>query len=57
LLTKLDDPALRADLEREVAVLKEHLDFDLVLEGRTPEMVLPKRSGRKMLGTSASAKV
>ncbi len=39
LLTKIDDPALRADLEREVAVLKEHVDFGLVFERHIPETV------------------
>jgi adenine-specific DNA-methyltransferase len=39
LLTKVDDPVLRADLEREVAVLKEHVDFGLVFERHIPETV------------------
>ena len=30
LLKKIDDPALREELAREVAVLKEHVDFGLV---------------------------
>lgn len=39
LLTKIDDPALRANLEREVAALKEHVDFGLVFERHIPETV------------------
>ncbi|MGH8984632.1 MAG: DNA methyltransferase [Acidimicrobiia bacterium] len=39
LLKKIDEPVLRADLEREVAVLKEHVDFGLVFERHIPETV------------------
>ena len=39
LLTKIDDPALREELAREVAVLKEQVDFGLVFERHIPETV------------------
>jgi len=39
LLTKIDDPALRAELEREVSALKQHVDFGLVFERHIPEIV------------------
>lgn len=39
LLKKIDDPALREELAREVAVLKEHVDFGLVFERHIPEIV------------------
>ncbi len=39
LLTKIEDPALRAELEREVSALKEHVGFGLVFERHIPETV------------------
>ena len=39
LLTKIEDPALRAELEREVSALKQHVDFGLVFERHIPEIV------------------
>lgn len=40
LLTEIADPALRRDLEKEVAQLKDRLDFGLVFERHHPESVL-----------------
>jgi adenine-specific DNA-methyltransferase len=39
LLTNIEDPVLRAEIEREVAVLKEHVSFGLVFERHIPETV------------------
>jgi len=39
LLTGIEDPVLRAEIEREVAVLKEHVSFGLVFERHIPETV------------------
>src|SRR4051794_18092287 len=40
LLTEIADPVLRRDLEKEVAQLKDRLDFGLVFERHHPESVL-----------------
>lgn len=39
LLTNIENPVLRAEIEREVAVLKEHVPFGLVFERHIPETV------------------
>jgi adenine-specific DNA-methyltransferase len=39
LLTNIEDPVLRAEIEREVVVLKEHVSFGLVFERHIPETV------------------
>jgi adenine-specific DNA-methyltransferase len=39
LLTKIDDAVLRAEIEREVAVLKEDVEFGLVFERHVPETI------------------
>ena len=39
LLTNIEDPVLRAEIEREVALLKEHVSFGLVFERHIPETV------------------
>ena len=39
LLTNIENPVLRAEIEREVAVLTEHVSFGLVFERHIPETV------------------